>query len=184
MSAEMLDAMDEIFVNANRLIAGVADDQWEDKTPCTEWDVRALVNHMATTTTFFGHIASRTAPTDPPDSDLLGDDPSGSYSARSSTTAAAWRGDGATDGMVDQPAEMPAVAALGVVIIDIGTHCWDLAMATNQDVGLSPEVIGMIDTWNRNVISEDVRAGGGFGSVLDGPGDQLGDMLAYVGREV
>ena len=29
-----------------RRVAQIMDDQWELPTPCTEWDVRALLNHI------------------------------------------------------------------------------------------------------------------------------------------
>ena len=29
-----------------RLVEGVGDDQWELPTPCTQWSVRDLVNHV------------------------------------------------------------------------------------------------------------------------------------------
>ncbi len=183
MSTEMLDAIDQLNTNANRLIGGVAADQWDIPTPCTEWTVRDLVNHMTGTTIVLASSASRIAPTVAPDSDHLGEHPAAAFAAAAAATQAAWNIDGALEGMTTVPAEMPAVAALGVNIIDIGTHCWDLAEATGQDHGLSPELVALIDDWNRKIVGDDVRAGGGFGEILDGAdGEGLDAMLAFVGR--
>lgn len=183
MSDEMLDALDQVYANASRLVAGVGADQWTEATPCSEWNVTELVNHMTGTTNLLYATASRSEPSGPADDDNLGDDPVGSFAAAAVRTTAAWREPGATDGMVSVPAEMPAMAALGVNILDIGTHSWDLATATGQDHGLTPELIALIDQWNRQVVSDDVRAGGGFGAELEPASDEpLTTMLAYVGR--
>lgn len=184
MSTEMLSALDEINRSANRLVGSVSADQWEAPTPCTEWSVRNLVNHMTGTTKLIGASAARTEPTDPPDADHLGDAPVAAFAAATEATSSAWRSDGALDGMVSVPAEMPAVACLGVNIIDIGTHCWDLATAIGGDLGLSDDTIALIDQWNHQIVSDDVRAGGGFGTILQPADDgRLTTMLAFVGRE-
>ncbi|MDH3705059.1 MAG: TIGR03086 family metal-binding protein [Acidimicrobiia bacterium] len=183
MSEEMLSALDEVYTEANRLVAAIDDDQWAASTPCTEWDVRALVNHMMVTSKVLAASARRQAPSADAEADHLGDDPTGSFAAQGADTLAAWRGQGALDGMVEVPVEMPAVAALGVNILDVGTHVWDLATATGQPFGLSDTTIGIIDEWNHNVVSDEVRAGGGFGEVLEpASGDRLSTMLAFVGR--
>ncbi len=180
MSDEMLGALDEIYANANRLVGSVRDDQWDDKTPCSEWNVRDLVQHMSGTSGVCYAAATRTDMN--PDAEP-GDDPVADFAAASAAAASAWRGEGALDGMVSVPADMPAVAALGVNIIDIGTHVWDLASALDQDHGLSAEIVAMIDQWNHNVVSDDVRAGGGFGEILEPTSDaDLAAMLAFVGR--
>ncbi len=181
MSDEMLNALDEIYANANRLVGSVRADQWDDKTPCSEWNVRDLVQHMTGTTNVCLAAATRT---ELDQNAEPGEDPAADFAAASAATAAAWRGEGALEGMVSVPADMPAIAALGVNIIDIGTHVWDLATAIEQDHGLTPEVIAMIDTWNHNVVSDEVRSGGGFGEILE-PGSEvdLTKMLAFVGRE-
>ena len=184
MSSEMLTALDRINANAERLIGSVSAEQWDGSTPCREWTVRDLVNHMTGTTTFLGAAAARRTPDGPPDADHLGDDPLGSFSAAAAATTAAWRSEGALEGMVSIPVEMPAVACLGVNIIDTGTHCWDLATAIGADVGLSADLVAMIDQWNRQIVSDEVRSGGGFGSAVE-PGDDsaLSSMLAFVGRQ-
>ena len=31
----------------DRRVSEIGDDQWDDPTPCTDWNVRELVNHVA-----------------------------------------------------------------------------------------------------------------------------------------
>ena len=180
MSEAMLDGLDHIYANANRLVASIQVDQWDDKTPCSEWNVRDLVQHMTGTSKALTASATRTIPdTDTPP----GNDTVAEFAEASAAATAAWRADGALDGMVTIPVEMPAVAALGVNIIDIGTHVWDLATALDADHGLSAEVVALIDEWNHKVVTDEVRSGGGFGEILDpGADDDLTKMLAFVGR--
>lgn len=183
MTDEMLSALDEIYANANRLVAGVDSSQWELETPCSEWNVKDLVNHMVGTSKLCAASASR-GEVEQVD-DHLGDDPVGSFATAAEAAATAWRAEGATEGEVTLPAEMPAIAALGVNIIDIGTHVWDLATAVGQEHGLSGETVAMIDQWNRQVISGEVRQGGGFGEDLGVQGEEpLANMLGFVGRSM
>ncbi len=180
---QLLDVHAEISKHALRLVDGISDDQWAQATPCSEWDVRALVNHMAGTSKVLTASARREAPTSDPNDENLGDDPVGSFTAAIAGAEAAWRTPGALDGEVNVPFDMPAVAALGVNILDIGTHCWDLATATGQDLQLSTGAVAAIDAFNRQLVSDEVRAGGGFGEVLDPTSDDdLTGMLAFVGR--
>lgn len=179
--SESLDVLDHIYSNANRLVAGVGD-QWEAQTPCSEWNVQQLVNHMAGTTKTMVASAKREAPGE--GDEHLGDDPVASFAAAASAAMAAWRADGATEGDVQVPFEMPAQVALSVNVLDIGTHVWDLATATGQDHGLNAAAVAAIDQANRAVISDQVRSGGGFGDDLGSRGgDALADMLAFVGRK-
>jgi len=92
-----------------------------------------------------------------PEADQLGDDPAGRFAGYAAATSAAWHEDGVLEGMTVVPAEMPAIAALGVNIIE---------------------------EWNHKVVSDQVRSGEGFGEVLPAA-DQGGltGMLAFVGRE-
>ncbi len=42
--------MGELYVramgSAARFVSGIAEGAWHDPTPCTEWDLRVLVNHI------------------------------------------------------------------------------------------------------------------------------------------
>jgi len=181
---ELLTIFEGVLENANRLATQVGDDQWTLDTPCSEWNTHELVNHMAGTCNFFVHSAGRIEPVGTPDDDHVGDDPVGGLAAATASVATAWNAEGALDGMVTAPGDMPAIVALGINLLDVGTHCWDLAQAIGQDHGLTPAQIGAIDHWNRAVIDDDLRAAGGFGSEVDvDSASELVQMLAFVGRD-
>ena len=180
---QLLAIFEGVTANANRLAGLVADDQWTLETPCSEWNTHQLVNHMAGTCNFFVSSAGRVEPTGTPDDDHVGDEPVGGLAAATATVVAAWNAHGALEGMVTAPGEMPAVAALGINLLDLGTHCWDLAKSIGQDHGLTNEQVDAIDHWNRAMVTNEVRSGGGFGVAIDVEDDStLVQMLAFVGR--
>lgn len=184
MSDELLTTLTTIQANARRLAAGVRADQWESPTPCSDWNVRQLVNHMGFTNRILGGAALGQTPTFGPDDDHIGTDAVAGFVERSKANEAAWHSDGALDGSVQVPFEMPKATALSVNVLDIGIHCWDLATATAQDHGLTAEQIALIDRSDRAVINEPIRASGGFGDELMPRGDDaLTSMLAFVGRQ-
>ena len=95
-------------------------------TPCDEWDVRTLMNHMLETQRYFvgaaqGKDVSPPGPTPPT---LLSDDPAADFSRARDEMIATFR----------QPEVMEkAGPSLGIAFADQLLHGWDLAMATGQD---------------------------------------------------
>jgi uncharacterized protein (TIGR03086 family) len=63
-------------------VAGIGPDQWSAPTPCAEWDVRGLVNHLVAGNWWASELA-RGATIDGVgsrlDGDVLGDDPLDAY---------------------------------------------------------------------------------------------------------
>src|SRR5215472_6801364 len=45
---DAMDALDTVGERNVQLVRQVGPDQWDDATPCTEWDVRSLVGHVIT----------------------------------------------------------------------------------------------------------------------------------------
>src|SRR4029450_5904610 len=46
MTADLVDLHGRCGQRFAALVAGVRPEQWHDDTPCSEWDVRALVHHL------------------------------------------------------------------------------------------------------------------------------------------
>lgn len=184
MSLEQLETLTSFHRGAHRLVEQISDDQWELPTPCSEWNVAQLVNHITGSINVLASAAARETPAlaDPND-DHSGDDPMGALKKATEKSQRAWNSPGALEGTVSVPFEMPASLCLAITVIDTGTHLWDLAQAIGADHGLSASEIKLIDDLNHQVVNDDVRASGGFGEILD-PSDtaDLTTMLAFVGR--
>ena len=121
-------------------VRGVRPDQWDAPTPCTEWNIRDLVNHV--TGELFWSVdlaAGRTIREvgDRYDGDLLGDDPVRTVEEITPASVAAFRGDHAA--VVDTSmGPLPVDVYLTQMLTDALVHSWDLAVATGQDTTLDP----------------------------------------------
>jgi uncharacterized protein (TIGR03086 family) len=135
---------------AGRVIAGVRPDQLDLPTPCSEWDVRALVNHLVGGHFYFTAALrgqQMDANATPPD--FAANNPAGTFAQASGEMLKAWREPGAMDRTVQtMVGAMPAVVLIGMWTNDNVVHAWDLARATGQDESLDPELatqmLGMV----------------------------------------
>ncbi|MDQ7807907.1 TIGR03086 family metal-binding protein [Amycolatopsis sp. A133] len=122
---------------------------WAAPTPCSEWDVRALVNHMTRgNLNYIGLLrgATRDEFLARRDEDALGDDPVAAYTASVRACADAFAGEGALDRVVDYPlGELTGRRALAVRTADSTVHTWDLARALGADETLDPGLVAWID---------------------------------------
>jgi len=140
---EVLGAYERTLVWTGQRVAGVRPDDLDHPTPCTDWDVRALLAHIVAGIWFFKALAAG----EPVDdlmrslSDLVGDDPFASYNEAARAGLAAWRGEGALDRSCRLPmGERPGREALAIHQADLLIHGWDLAEATYQDATIEPEL--------------------------------------------
>ncbi|WP_410589954.1 TIGR03086 family metal-binding protein [Amycolatopsis sp. lyj-23] len=130
-------------------LRAVPPDGWNAPTPCSEWDVRALVNHMTRgNLNYVGllHGATREEFLARRDEDALGDDPVAAFTESVRACAAAFAGEGALDRVVDYPlGELTGRRALAVRTTDSVVHTWDLARALGADETLDPDLVAWID---------------------------------------
>lgn len=113
--------------------AGPAD--WARPTPCADWDLRALVSHMAGQHRGFAAAAAGGG------ADLrlwqpvpLGDDPLGVYRAAVMAVSDSFARPGVAARRFDLPEigagrRFPAVVAVGFHFLDHAVHAWDVARA-------------------------------------------------------
>jgi uncharacterized protein (TIGR03086 family) len=166
-------------------VAEVGDDQWALPTPCSEWDVRALVNHVVgeslwTAPLLEGKTIEEVG--DQFDGDVLGDDPAGAASraAGAALESAEVRipaggqvhlsyGDEDMDEYVRQ------------LVADYLVHAWDLAKATGGNTELDSDLVAEIAPWFAER-EELYRGGGMVGPREEGGGDSQSELLAAFGR--
>lgn len=110
-------------------------------TPCTGWDVRALLNHVLGNNHLYAEAVTG-APVDwaVRDRDRVGDDPAAAYADSAATATAAFAA-ADLDAQVDMPfGRLPAAQAVAVHFVDVLAHGWDLAVALDRDAALDPEL--------------------------------------------
>lgn len=120
------------------LIVGVQDDQWTLPTPCTEFDVRALVEHLLAVQGRTHALATvGTVEGLPTQIELPAADVAGEYrrlAKQASDAWASWSESDMRERTVAHPAgTIPGGVAAGMYADENVVHGWDLAVATSQD---------------------------------------------------
>jgi uncharacterized protein (TIGR03086 family) len=156
-------------------VAGAAD-KLGAQTPCDEWDVRTLMNHMLETDRYFVGAArgEDVSPPSPQPPALLGDDPVADFEHAQAETLQAF----GADGVIEKTGP-----SLGIAFSDQLLHGWDLARATGQDAtmpdGLAQAAYDMI----HGRFTDEQRKGTFKPEIAVGPDATPQDkLLAYTGR--
>lgn len=181
----------ELYVQAmtstQRYLYGVRPAQWSGPTPCTEWDVKQVANHVIGENLWAGELfKGRTIDQVGTrfDGDLAGDDPAAAY--RKSVDAAR--------SSVEAPGAMETTCHLsfgdfsgaeyaGQLFMDLLIHGWDIAKATGQDTKLDADLVAACLPIAQQMTSQ-YRGAGVFGEDLPvaPDADPQVRLLALVGR--
>jgi uncharacterized protein (TIGR03086 family) len=183
--------INKVLDETNRIVDGIEPSQLDNPTPCGEWTVRDVLNHITGGADMFALAAAEGKVPDEKlgqlmGGDNLGDDYKAAFKAASARATKAFAPAGILDKVITLPfGEMPAGAAVNIAIFDVATHTWDLAKGTGQSTALDPEVLGAALEIAQQMLSDDWRTGGMFGAQVPVPDDApLQDRLAaFTGRQ-
>lgn len=179
------DLLEGAYARLGALAAELAPMQLAAATPCPEWDVRALLDHVLGAGRMFtlvnaGHQVG------PDAGDLVGTDPSSAIADGAKDNVDAWRRPGALDGDRTYPfGTFPAPAALLLNITEVVVHTWDLAKAIDQDPTIDPEVATVVYEFWEPMSLDPMRASGAFGPPIqvDATSSPSHRLLGYLGRQ-
>ena len=173
------------------LLKTVTQERLGDPTPCTEYDVRALVSHVVGGTHRIAHIGEGGDWLSvPARMDGIADDGwSAAYEEARARFTAAWSQDAKLGGLVAVPwaTALPGAAAVGGYVMETVTHTWDLSQALGHPLSLDEELAEVILPIAREVLPADSRGEDvPFGTVREaGPdADAYARLAAWLGREV
>jgi uncharacterized protein (TIGR03086 family) len=182
---ELVNALDQTFDHAYKVIGGVRPAQYNDPTPCEEWNVQQLLTHIVGVTTVMGETAASGKADRRADSVALGDDPAAQFRAAADAALAGWRKPGIMDETINGgPGPMPGRVLAGINLLDTATHSWDLATATGQSTALPPAVAEAALEASHQIVNDQLRSGRFVPEVQPppdcGPTDRL---VAFLGRQ-
>ena len=168
-------------------VRNVGPDQWDGPTPCSEWSVRDLVNHVGgedawTVPLMRGATIAEVG--DSLDGDLLGVDPEGNAVRLADEALAVVAEELPARGKVHLSyGDEEASEYVRQLAADHLLHAWDLAAATDGDRTLDAALVEAVGTWFAER-EELYRAGGAVGPRVDRPdGDPQTELLAAAGRD-
>ncbi|BBY19012.1 TIGR03086 family metal-binding protein [Mycolicibacterium litorale] len=165
----------------HQVVRGIAQDDLGKQTPCREFDVAGLTDHLLRSITLIGGAAGAEMPER---------DPSESVERQVILAARpaldAWHRRG-LDGAIDVGGtEMPATVLVGILSLEFLVHAWDYAAATGREVpapdSLSEYVLGLTEKF----LTPEGRVRAGFDEPVEVPEDAppLQRLLAFTGRRV
>jgi len=175
MPTDLLDLYRQASRWTAEKVAGAQD--LEAATPCPDWRVRDLLNHMLDTQRYFAGAArgEKASPPSPTPASLLTDDPSADFERGSANVIDAY----APDGVIERMGP-----SLGIAFSDQLLHGWDLARATKQDATM-PDGLAAAAYDSIHGLFTDEQRKGVFGPeiAVDDDATPQQRLLAYTGRD-
>ena len=182
-------------LRVKEIVAGVEQSQTQNPTPCSEWDVRGLLNHLIGGLEFTAGCISGSPPDirpaeahssylDEPDVAVLIE----AYHTLLDRVLQSGSEPGALDGIVSTPyfGEMPVGQIFIGTTMDQFIHGWDLAKATGQDTTLDAGLVefayGMLTSGG---FADMGRQAGFIGPEITVPDNSSAQdkLIAYMGRQ-
>lgn len=169
------------------LIAGTRPDQMDGPTPCSEWSVRDVLNHVVGGAHMFAAAFSgNPAPAHDGPGDLIGDDPAAAWAGAVDAFVASIDAPGALDNMVPMPwGDTPGPMVYEILKFDILVHAWDLARATGQPFDPPADLVENTIGVAQMMLSPQMRATV-FGPEMPVPdgASPIDRLAAFTGRTV
>lgn len=185
---ELLETYRLALAGFTERVERVRPDQWGAPTPCGDWDVRTLVNHVVgedrwTVPMFAGATIAEVG--DRFGGDVLGRDPATAARQAALAAEAAVSDPGALDRTVHLSAgDTPGREYLRQLMAEHLVHGWDLAVAVGADRRLDPAAVHECAGWFADRRGQ-YRSGGLVDAAVelpDGAGEQ-DRLLAAFGRD-
>lgn len=139
-----IDLMPAAAARVSDVVAAIAGDRWVSPSPCTRWNVREVLNHLASEHLWAPHLLRGETLEDVGsryDGDVLGADPVAAWTEAIAASVLAWADAGAS---ADTGAAtvhtslgpIPLREYAHQMLVDLTVHGWDLA--TGADVAYQP----------------------------------------------
>lgn len=186
-SVTQVSTVIELIPQASRVVTGLPlEGEWSRPTPCADWNVRDLLNHLTSEHRWAPHLLRGETLDQVGDryaGDLLGQDPLGAWRAAIAGSVLAW-GQADPEGTVHTSmGQIPVQEYASQMLVDLTVHAWDLARA----VGVRPHLVA--EAVEACLAYEKPRVAGGevpgifAASVATDSESRVDQLVALLGRD-
>ncbi|MFB8105034.1 MULTISPECIES: TIGR03086 family metal-binding protein [Streptomyces] len=140
MTQKISELLEAAAGRALPVVRGIDDGQLGLRTPCAEYDVRALVNHLFQVVVNFQALAAREEVDFSQEPEFVTGGWRTGFGVETARLVAAWDAPGAEEGTTGQMG-LPARTVGLMVLGDLTVHAWDLARATGAEFVPDPDVV-------------------------------------------
>ncbi|MEU0783034.1 TIGR03086 family metal-binding protein [Streptomyces sp. NPDC006173] len=182
------ELLDISVARAVPVVVALTDADLDRPTPCSEYDVKGLLNHLLHVMVEFQKLAAKEESdfTKTPDRVGSGPDWRERFAAEARALAAAWSRPGAEDGLTGAM-NMPARLVGSMALLDVTVHAWDLAQATGQQYPDDADLALVVAQLDLSVaeLGDTARSMGMFGTAVEVPAHTppLVRLIAATGRD-
>jgi uncharacterized protein (TIGR03086 family) len=180
-----VDLLESILTKTARLMAEVGPDERMRPTPCPDYDVRTLVNHMAGWAQVFA-AAARGEQFDGDPGTYDGTDPASDFRTAAEAIVSGWREGGLDRQVTLTGGEIPGHLAVSMTLMEFLTHGWDLAVATEQEVPYTEQEAAEVLARAEKTLPPQFRGEGRpFGQIVEVPdgAPSIDRLIGFMGRE-
>lgn len=163
----------------SHVLHGIADDDLDKQTPCREFDVASLTDHLMNSITVLGGAAGAEFP----ERDKA-DSVERQVVMAGRPALDAWKRRGLDGTVPFGSGEAPAKMMAGILSLEFLVHAWDYAAAVGGEVNAPDSLSDYVMGLARNIITPQGRVNAGFDDPIEVPGDagSMARLLAFTGR--
>lgn len=171
-----MDSISEVWGSAadkwDEVVGQVGDDDWSKPTPCDDWTVRELVDHVMFWQGRGGEVFC---------SDV---GPNADWATLKPALAAALADPANLEGRAESLGGTPKPVVAGLITADLLVHSWDLAHSIGADPTLPEDAARSTLMGLRRLPDETLRSDRMFGPAVEVADDASAQdqLIAFVGR--
>lgn len=177
MTPSTIDHLEAGFEWAGDRIAVVTPDRLDAPTPCTEFDLAHLLDHL---TTALQRFADAIEPTPRPWD--LPSDTAQAFTVLHERVMAAWRGADLTASYRIPLGELPGAVVANVNLTEVVVHGWDIGRATGENADIPDELAVPILAF-ATMLLDDATRNRAFAPARDGGTTASDRLVGFLGRD-
>lgn len=182
-----IDQLDVVLPALSDLVDGVRVDQLGAATPCDEFTVHDVLDHIIVLGGAFAHLLRGEEPPATAAPAVYGRVPARELRTTMDDLLESVRSEGAMERIVDTPVgNLDGETFARMIAFDGLVHGWDIAVATGRPWRVDPTVVSAVGGFAEQALTDEIRATGMFAAATEPPvgASPLEELAALSGRRV